>query len=141
MSNTAPKYRSSWESRMCHFLDHNQNCVRWGYESVIIPYQFELDRNTSHRKIRKYITDFYAEIICNDGKTIRYVIEIKPKKQLIKPTPPRIRNMKALRNYKYALKLWIQNKNKWKAASSFCRAKGMIFKVITENEIFDGMNF
>lgn len=136
MSNKAPQYRSSWESRLCYYLDHNEKCIRWGHETVIIPYQFDLDRNNRNKKIHKYITDFYAEILCGDGKLVKYILEVKPAKQLLKPTPPKIKNMKAIRNYKYSLRQWIQNKNKWKAANAFCRNKGMVFKIMTENNIF-----
>lgn len=137
-----PIYRSSWESRVCYFLDHNPNVVRWGYEIISIPY------TSIDNKIHTYILDFYAEMKTKDGKIEKYLLEVKPQKDgpIIdqngnfvfpnKPKKPKINNRKSLKNYMYNMSMYMKNYKKWLAAQAYCKSNGLKFKIITENSIF-----
>ena len=132
LSKNNPIYRSSWEKRVMYFCDVNPNIVRWGSELVMIPYYFSID-NSYHR----YYTDIYAEIIDKDTKNVKkYVFEIKPKKQTTKPKKPKRKTAKSWRNYQNSLLLFEKNCAKWNAAQEFCNKKGLIFKKLTEEDIF-----
>lgn len=50
-----PKYRSGWEVKAFIALDKNPKIIRWGSESVIIPY---ID-TTRGNEIHKYIVDLF----------------------------------------------------------------------------------
>ena len=65
-------YRSSWERAMMLHLDTDANVVRYGYESVCIPYH-----DTDNHK-RNYVPDFLIEYV--DGSCV--LCEIKPKQFL-----------------------------------------------------------
>lgn len=119
------------KKKMCSWLDSNANVKCWGFEIVNIPYLFEIDR-----KVHKYITDFYVEILDNNGQLKKYIIEVKPKGQLRRPIPPKIKNKKALRRYSYEMNMYIKNLNKWKATIAFCKSRGLIFKIVTETDLF-----
>lgn len=125
------EYRSSWESRFCNWLDQNSSVIRWGYEVVSIPYRYDIDgRNHT------YIVDFYAEILNKNNHIDKYLIEIKPKNQGEKPSMPKKKSMKSMKNYFYEAHNYIKNQNKWTSAQSFCQANGMIFKVLTKENLF-----
>lgn len=132
IGNKNPEYRSSYENRLCHYMDYSKSVRRWGYEILEIPYSYDLDRS---RKKRNYVLDFYAEIVDKNGKLNKYVIEVKPKKQLNRPDPPKNKNKKRIKRYIYEMKMYIKNQNKWKYAKAWCRRNGMIFKIITEKEL------
>jgi hypothetical protein len=137
-----PLFRSSWEERVCNFLDTNQKVKRWGYEILQIPYQ-GIDG-----KIHKYIVDFYVEIECTDRKIRKYAIEIKPLDQgpivtesgefifSNKPQPPKKKTTKAMRNYIYKQQMYLKNMQKWSALQRFCKAHNMIFKVMDDKIVF-----
>lgn len=131
VGKTAPFYRSSYEKRIFYWCDHNDNVVQWSSEYLIIPYLFRLDG-----KQHKYYPDVVARIRTNDGiKT--FVIEVKPLKQTMRPKPPKNKNAKALKRYKDEMVMFIKNEDKWSAASQYCKEHGYVFKIITENELFN----
>jgi hypothetical protein len=130
-----PMYRSSWEARVCKFLDENVNVIRWGFEVITIPYKFDIDG-----RVHNYITDFYAEIKDKQGKITKYILEIKPQKQTVKPIPPKINNGKAMKRYMYEARQYVMNQNKWQAVTSYCNSSGITFKILTESNIFKGGN-
>jgi len=63
------------------------------------------------------------------------VVEIKPKKQTIKPLPK-----KNKRAYLNECITYETNMCKWKAAESFCKTQGWAFKILTEENLFKGSN-
>jgi hypothetical protein len=127
-----PKYRSSWESRCCWFMDHNPNIIKWGYECVEIEYFNVIDK-----KIHKYYPDFYCETIDKEGLNKKYIIEVKPTNQTLQPKQPKINNKKAYRRYLYEAHQFVKNQCKWEAAKDFCKKRGLEFQIITEKEIFN----
>lgn len=130
MLKSLPIFRSSYEKRFFYWLDTNVNIKVWGSEIIKVPYIFMID-NRKHN----YYTDVYCEVLDKQGKIKKYLIEIKPSSQTVVPKKPKINNRKAMRNYMYEMKRYIQNKNKWKAATAFANAHNMEFKIITEKDL------
>ena len=116
-----PFARSSWETAFMRFCDGHPNIVKWASENVKIPYRHPLSG-----KITNYVPDFMVQYIDKNGKTLVELIEIKPKSQTI------IENAKG-RGDKMQTTI---NAAKWTAANEWAKAKGMHFKVITEDQIF-----
>ena len=73
-------YRSSWELKFMRNCDRKENILEWGSEEFFIPYY-----DPTTRKVRRYFPDFYMKVKDRDGNIVRYVIEVKPKKQVLKP--------------------------------------------------------
>ena len=125
--------RSNWERVFCERCDTNDNIVTWASEEFSIPYVSPLD-NKRHR----YYPDFLIKVKEPDGKFKKYVIEIKPRKQTIKPKMktdsrkrPRMTNSYAKELNNYAV-----NVAKWKAAIEFCKDNSLEFRVITEDHLY-----
>lgn len=123
-------FRSSWEQKMCQWLDFNPAVLKWGSETVVIPYFYEID-NKWHR----YFVDFIMTVKNSKGIEVTYLIEIKPKKDTVANKPKRMTE-KAQMNYTRALLTKSKNEAKWKAATEYATQNGMTFKVITEDELF-----
>jgi hypothetical protein len=120
-------YRSSWELHFMKYCDRNDNIVEWGSEEFFIQYY---DPTTN--KIRKYFPDFYIKVKNNLGKTKKYIIEIKPKKQTIKPTNTPKKKTKTWIN---EVLTYEKNLSKWKSTEEFCKDNLMEFKIITEDDL------
>ena len=119
--------RSLWERRVCRYLDENKNVTKWGSEEMSIPYYSPIDRRN-----HKYFPDFIAKIRKKDGSVKTTVIEVKPKKQTMKPAKKRATNKNFIRE---SITFEINN-SKWKAAESFCKNKGWKFVILTEEHLF-----
>jgi hypothetical protein len=91
-----PICRSSWEHRFSFFLDHCPNVNMWCFECLIIPYYNEIDK-----KMHRYITDFCFAEVDSKGQTRKFVVEVKPKKQITPPKIPKNKNNKAQKRYIY----------------------------------------
>jgi hypothetical protein len=128
-----PFYRSSWEQKVCYYMDFNSNVIRWASEFITIPYFFSMDN-----KYHNYITDFYAEIRETDGVIRKYIFEIKPSDQhpdtVIKV--PKNKTNKSMKNYAYKRIMQEKNKCKWESATEYCKKYGMKFVVLTEKDLF-----
>ena len=116
-----PKYRSGWEMTFMMFLDNNEHVVQWASEGVSIPY-----RNPITGKQSMYVPDFIVTYRGRDNALKAEMIEIKPKKQslLEEKQSQRDRAQVAI------------NYAKWEQAVKWCRANGLTFRVITEDQIF-----
>ena len=119
-------YRSLWELKFMKYCDSNQNILEWGSEEVFLPYRSPLDN-----RIHRYFPDFYIKVKENTGKIKKYIIEVKPKKQCIKPTPQK----KKTRSYIYEVREYAKNQAKWRAAKNYCLDRGLEFKILTEDEL------
>lgn len=119
--------RSNWERKFCKYLDENENIIRWSSEEIKIPYISTIDR-----QMHNYYPDFVFEAKKQD-KIETFMIEIKPKKQTIQPTPKK--NKKAYLNECITYET---NVCKWKAATTYCEQNGWIFKILTEENLFKG---
>ena len=125
--------RSNWERVFCERCDTNDNIVTWASEEFSIPYVSPLD-NKRHR----YYPDFLIKVKEPDGKFKKYVIEIKPRKQTVKPkmkTDSRKRP-RMTKTYANEMKNYAVNVAKWNAAIEFCKDNSLEFRVITEDHLY-----
>ena len=116
-----PKYRSGWEHAFMRFCDTNSHILQWASESISIPYRHPLTG-----KMTNYIPDFLITYRTKNNKMCAEVIEIKPKKQSVIESKASARD-RAIVAVNYA---------KWDAATKWCRRQGLMFRVITEDDIF-----
>ncbi len=124
--------RSSWETIFCRYVDNNKNVVWWNSESVQIPYIDKTSRDKKGLpKKRRYYPDF---LVCFNikGENVIYLIEVKPKKEC---SPPLKRGKKSKKTMMYEQKTWAVNSAKWRSAESYCRKRGWIFRILTEDHL------
>lgn len=116
-----PTYRSSWEMAFMNFCDNNPAVLQWASEAIHINY-----RNPFTNKNTIYVPDFLVIYEDKSGKRHAEVIEVKPKKETTMETARSVKDkaMVALNAYK------------WEAARKFCAANGLVFRVVTEDQIF-----
>ena len=122
VGNTKPRYRSGWEFTFMTFCDNNTNVIKWASEAMRIPYKHPL---TGKQTI--YVPDFFVIYQNKHGQRMAEVVEIKPKKQSLiesKVASARDRAVVAV------------NHAKWQAANVYCKAQGLTFRVITEDDLF-----
>jgi hypothetical protein len=122
VGNTKPRYRSGWEFTFMTFCDNNSNVIKWASEAMRIPYKHPL---TGKQTI--YVPDFFVIYQNKHGQRMAEVVEIKPKKQSLiesKVANARDRAVVAV------------NHAKWQAANTYCKAQGLTFRVITEDDLF-----
>jgi len=117
-----PRYRSSWEFVMMNFLDNNNNVIRWASEAIRIPY-----KNPLTGKSTMYVPDFFVQYRTKNNKVCSEIVEIKPKKQSLIEAKASAQD-RATVAVNYA---------KWAAAEAFCKKQGLVFRVITEDQIFN----
>ena len=117
-----PTYRSSWEFHFMKFCDEHPSVSKWASESIRIPY-----KNPLTGKHTIYVPDFFIAYSNKQGKQRVEVIEVKPANQALREKVGRSRVNQAS---------YIVNQAKWAAANDWCKQKGIIFRVITENDIF-----
>lgn len=120
-------YRSMWEKKFMIFCDLTSTIVEWGSEEIYIPYRSPIDG-----RIHRYYPDFYIKVKTKDGKYEKYIIEIKPKRQTIKPNDKPKRKTAA---WKREVLTYIKNRAKWDAAEDFCEDRQMKFKILTEDHL------
>ena len=119
-------YRSLWERKFKVYCDLNQNILEWGSEEIVIPYRSPIDN-----RVHRYFPDFYVKLKETTGKTKKYIIEVKPKRQTKPPSRPKRQTKGYLREvYEYA-----RNQAKWEAASDYCKDRLYEFKIMTEDEL------
>lgn len=116
------RYRSGWEFHFMKFCDEHPSVTSWASESIKIPY-----RNPLTGKQTIYVPDFL--IVYEDRKKTQRVelIEVKPASQAFKEKTGKSKANQAA---------WVVNQAKWEAARAYCKQKGIIFRIITENEIY-----
>lgn len=119
-------YRSRWELIFMKWLDDNSQVIEWASEELIIPYRSPIDG-----RMHRYFPDFWVKKVNREGKVDCAVIEIKPFKQTIAPTPQE----KLTKRYLSEVKTWGVNSAKWTEARKFCKAKNWEFVIITEKEL------
>ena len=115
-------YRSLLERRFMRYCDLNQDIEFWASEELPVRYYSPLDK-----KWHRYFPDFVVKT-CNNEK---FMIEIKPSRQAVKPKPPK----KKTKSYMRESFEYIKNQAKWQAAKLYCEDKGMQFKIITEKDL------
>lgn len=117
-----PTYRSSWEFAFMKMCDEHPSVTKWASEAIRIPY-----RNPLTGKSTVYVPDFFIAYADAAGTQRVELIEVKPENQTIKEKLGRSRANQAA---------WIVNQAKWEAARAFCKQKGIIFRVVSEHDIF-----
>ena len=116
-----PKYRSGWEHSFMRFCDTNENVLQWASESIQIPYRHPL---TGKHTI--YVPDFLITYRDKNNQLKAEMIEIKAKKQSVLESKQSARD-RAVVAVNYA---------KWDAAVKWCKRQGIMFRVVTEDDIF-----
>lgn len=119
-------YRSLWELKFMRWCDLNENILEWGSEEFWIPYRSPLDN-----RVHRYFPDFYVKIKDKTGSIKKYVIEVKPLRQV---NEPKVQQRKT-KKYITEVREYVKNQAKWEAAREFCKDRMMEFKIITENEL------
>lgn len=122
MGNKTPTYRSSWEFAFMRFCDEHPSVEKWASEAIRIPY-----RNPLSGKQTIYVPDFFIAYADKNGKKMVELIEVKPENQTLK---------EKLGTSKSNQAHWVVNQAKWEAANSWCKQKGIKFRVISEKDIF-----
>ena len=115
-------YRSNLEKKFMLYCDRNPDILNWASEELAIRYYSPLDK-----KYHRYFPDFVVKTVNND----KYMIEIKPSRQAVKPKPPK----KKTKSYMRESFEYIKNQAKWSAAKEYCEDNGMQFKIITEKDL------
>ena len=118
-------YRSSWELKMFHDLDLDDNVIKYSSEEVVIGYR------DCNGKLRRYFVDFYVERLVN-GQLVKQLIEIKPYIQTIKPI---LTEGKKTKTKIREVLTWDTNKRKWEEARRYCDKRGWQFLIMTEYEL------
>lgn len=126
-------YRSGWEYKFCLLCDQNKSIVKWASEPIEIKY-VDLNDNKTHR----YYPDFLIAIESENGLK-KYVIEVKPLKDLTKPKEPKRKTQKAIKSYKRQTTVYIKNVSKMRAAKKYCADRNWEYIYVTEknwNKLF-----
>ena len=122
VGNGEPRYRSGWEFSFMKFCDSNDAVLQWASESIAIPYRHPLTG-----KMSQYIPDFLITYRTRGNQMRAELIEIKPKKQSVIESKMSSRD-RAIVAINYA---------KWDAATKWARRNGLVFRVITEQDMFN----
>lgn len=120
-------YRSSLEKRVFYLLDTNSSITEWGSESIVVPYISPVDQ-----RVHRYFVDLNFKYRDSKGNIVKYLIEIKPFKQTLKPvqTPRKRQRTFLTESYQYAVNL-----AKWDSATQWANKHGYVFKIITEKDM------
>lgn len=127
IGSSDPVYRSSYELKFFRWADNNTNILAWGSENIIIPYMSPLDG-----KIHRYFVDSFVIFRDNKGNKQKFLIEIKPSKQVAKPLHTKGKHRRTII---YEQRTWVTNQAKWKAAEEWSKKKGYKFLILTEKEL------
>lgn len=135
-------YRSSWEKKIMHWLDHKTEIIKWGAECLQIPYQMtHFENGDTKVKSHIYHVDFYYEMRIN-GVLRQIVAEVKPMKEFNMVQALNEGRLsvpegttKKLKNFEYDLKMAYKNKQKWETMIEWCSKKGYEFIIITEEHL------
>jgi len=125
-------YRSNLEKKACHWLDDNNKVMKWGIESIAIPY-YKPNKDGSPPKQHRYYPDF--NVTFNTDKGIqKYIIEIKPYKQTL---PPGKAGKKKASTIFYEQYTYAVNQCKWETTRDWCKKNNYKFLVVTEKDLPD----
>lgn len=122
IGNKSPTYRSGWEFHFMRFCDEHPSIAQWASEAVKIPY-----RNPLTGKQSVYVPDFFIAYNDKTGKQRVELIEVKPANQTFKEKTGKSQANQAS---------WVVNQAKWESARAWCKQKGILFRIVTEDDIF-----
>lgn len=103
------------------YFDTSSDVKQWSSEEVVIPYLYEVDK-----RYHRYFMDF--AVVWKNGQTS--LIEVKPKKETMPP-----KGQKRTKRYINEGLTYIKNRNKWEAASEYCKDRKWNFEIWTEVEL------
>jgi hypothetical protein len=124
-----PRYLSSWELKLFRFCDLNEDVLEWGSENIIIPYVNPIDN-----RVHNYIVDALVKLKTNNGIK-KFLVEVKPYKQTIKPATKTTRNNKVPKSLLYEQLAYVKNQAKWKAAKDWANKRDLEFIILTEHQL------
>jgi len=124
-------YRSNWELKFLKYLDTTEKVKKYSSEPFFIPYYDPITK-----KVKKYFIDFLAIMTSEEGKDVTWLIEVKPKKFILKPKYPKKETIKSLSTFEHNYKQWLRNQYKFEAAKNYAKEKGWKFGLITEGFVF-----
>lgn len=119
-------YRSSYELKFMQWCDRTENILKYSSEEFSVSYY-----NPVKRKVCRYFPDFMIEVREVDNKIQKYIIEIKPEKQVKEP----VRGNKKTKTYITEMNNYLVNQSKWKAIQEWCDDHLIKFRIITEKEL------
>lgn len=119
-----PTYRSSWEFAFCKFCDEHPSVAKWASEAIKIPY-----RNPFTGKYTIYVPDFFISYVDKNGKQQHEIIEVKPSDQAFRENVGKSKHNQAH---------YVLNQAKWGAARAYAKQQGLVFRIVTENDLFMG---
>lgn len=119
-------YRSSWELEFNKYLDGNPNIMRWNSEEIAIPYIKPTDN-----RVHRYFPDYWIEYRNKSGQIVQEIVEVKPSSQVAPPTGRGSRQTRLYEATTHAV-----NQAKWSAAAEWCKQRGLLFRILTEKELF-----
>lgn len=122
LGNKTPVYRSSWEFVVMNMLDNHPSIVKWASEAIRIPYNDPITGRAT-----TYVPDFFVSFVDKDNKKRNELWEIKPACQTFK---------EQVGKSKYNQVQYIKNQVKWTVATEYCKRQNIIFRVISEEDIF-----
>ena len=117
----SPRYRSGWEHSFMRFCDNNDNVLQWASECVQIPYRHPL---TGKQTV--YVPDFLITYRTRNNTMRAELIEIKPRGQSVIEEKMKSRDRAVV----------AINWAKWDAATKWAKKNGLVFRVITEHDMF-----
>ena len=115
-------YRSMWERNVMVWLDTNPNVKEWASEELFFRYEHPITGKSA-----RYFPDFYVKMV---DDVIR-VIEVKPKKETVKPIEPQ----RKTKRYINEVATYLVNQEKWKEAKYYCSKSNMTFEIWTEDTL------
>lgn len=126
VGNKLPVYRSGYELKFMRWADANPNVLKWGSESIIVPYKSPIDG-----KMHRYFVD--NVVVIKEGEKIKkYLIEIKPHVQTL---PPKSHGNKKQTTILYEQATYVVNQAKWEAAKKWCKDHDWEFLILTEKHL------
>lgn len=115
------EFRSAWELTIMNVFDEHPNVEQWASESIEIPYISPVDG-----KWHKYIPDFFVIYVDKHNNKHGEIIEVKPASQTYETLAKSRKDQKEL----------LINQAKWKYAIDWCKAQGIEFRIMTEEQIY-----
>lgn len=116
-----PRYRSGWEFSFFQFCDNNEAVLEWASEAISIKYIHPITG-----QMKSYVPDVFIRYRTKNNKICTEIIEIKPRKQSL---------IEGKMNERDRMVVAI-NHAKWKAAQSWCKKAGIVFRVLNEDQMF-----
>lgn len=124
LGNRHPIYRSGWELSFMLFCDNNPSIQEWASEPLRIPYR---DPLTGKQTV--YVPDFLIVYVDKNLRKHVELVEIKPSKQTLR---------ERVGKNPYDQAQYVKNMAKWESARIFCQRNNMVFRVITEHDLYVG---